>query len=211
MRKRHDLLYRFVVVVAIVVFKIMRWDLTVKGQEHVPKTGPAVIASNHIGLLDFVFIGYAAHTRGRLVRFVALQQAFDHWLGGPLLRAMRHIPVDREGDAAAALERGVAALAAGEVVGLHPEGKIKRSFDARSGKTGAARLAERTGAPLIPAAIWGSQRLMAPGAHPRFPRKVAITVRIGPPVEVDPADLADPEETTRRLMEGIEELLATLR
>ena len=201
--KRADLLYRVVIGLAVIVFKIMRWNLTVYGEEHIPTAGPAVIAANHIGLLDFVFLGFGAHARGRFVRFMALQEAFHHWLGGPLLRGMGHIPVDREGDAAASLERAQSALAAGEVVGIHPEGRIKRHFDTRSGKTGAARLAARTGAPLIPSSIRGTERLLAPGAHPRLPRNVRVVVRFGQPLRVDEADL---DGTTRRLMESIAEL-----
>ena len=204
-RERADLLYRIVVAFAVIVFKIMRWNLTVHGEEHVPTAGPAVIAANHVGLLDFVFIGFGAHRRGRFVRFMALQEAFHHWLGGPLLRGMGHIPVDREGDAAAALERADSAIAAGEVVGIHPEGKIKREFDTTSGKTGAARLAARTGAPLVPCAIWGTQRLWAHDGHRRLPRRVRVVVRFGRPLDVDETD---PEGTTRRLMESIAELRA---
>jgi 1-acyl-sn-glycerol-3-phosphate acyltransferase len=198
--------YRTVIGVALATRALMRWELEVSGEEHIPTSGPAVIASNHIGNLDFVFLGFGAHRRQRLVRFMAMQEAFDHWLGGPLLRGMRHIPVDRRGDAAAAYQGAVRALEAGEIVGIHPEARINRSLVPGPGKTGAARMAQETGAPLIPAAVWGSQRILAPGARPRFPRRVPIAVRFGPPLETDAA--ADCEERTDVLMDRIRDLWA---
>jgi 1-acyl-sn-glycerol-3-phosphate acyltransferase len=182
----------------------MRWDMAVSGAELIPADGPAVLASNHIGNMDFVFLGFAGHRRGRLVRFMAMQEAFDHWLAGPLLRGMRHIPVDRHGDTAASFRLAVQALRAGEVVGVHPEGRINRSHDLAPGKTGAVRMAMATGAPLIPAAVWGSQRLLAPGERRRFPRDLPISVKVGEPILAD-GEL-DPASVTATLMERIREL-----
>src|SRR5438093_11408506 len=102
----------------------MRWDVVVSGERFIPAEGPAVLASNHVGHMDFVFLGFAARRRGRLLRFMAMQEAFDHWLGGPLLRGMRHIPVDRKGNASASLRPAVRALEDGEVIGIHPEGRV---------------------------------------------------------------------------------------
>src|SRR3954470_4712858 len=117
-----DLVYRPVVGATLAGFWLMRWDIRTTGLEHIPTRGPAIIAANHVGYLDFAFLGMGAHRRGRLVRFMAMKEAFGHWLGGPLLRGMRHIPVDREGDAGASLRPALRALRAGEIVGIHPEG-----------------------------------------------------------------------------------------
>jgi 1-acyl-sn-glycerol-3-phosphate acyltransferase len=195
---RPEPLYRSIVTLAVATCKVMRWDLTVEGEHHIPRLGPAVIASNHIGALDFVFLGFAGHSRGRLVRFMAKQEAFDHWLAGPLLRGMRHIPVDRVGDPAAAYRRAIRALGDGEVVGIHPEGKINRTLVPTSGKTGAARMALATGAPLIPAAVWGSHRLISPRQGRGLMRKVTIAVQVGAPLVVEPGIEAD--DLTDRLM-----------
>jgi 1-acyl-sn-glycerol-3-phosphate acyltransferase len=197
-RPRSDALYRTVVGAALTTFQVMRWHVDVSGAEHIPDRGPAIIASNHIGYLDFVFLGLAGRRRGRFVRFMAIQAAFDHWAAGPLLRGMRHIPVDRRGDAASAFDRAVGALRAEEVVGIHPESRLSRSLMPMAAKTGAARMALATGAPLIPAAVWGSQRLFPHRRRPKVPRHVSIAVRLGPPVEVDGAD--DCTELTGRLM-----------
>ncbi len=198
-------LYRSVVGLALLTCKTMRWDVAVSGERFIPDEGPAVIASNHVGHMDFVFLGLAARMRGRLVRFMAMQEAFDHWLAGPLLRGMRHIAVDRRGDAAASYRDAVAVLRSGEVIGVHPEGRINRGTALDTGKTGAVRMALATGAPLIPAAVWGSQRLIAPGARRKFPRNVSISVSIGEPLRL--AVGADAGHSTNLLMERIRELL----
>jgi len=195
-----DAVYRSVVGFGLGTFRVMRWDMRPTGLRNIPDRGPAIFASNHIGYLDFAFIGEAASRRGRLIRFLARGDAFDHWLGGPLLRAMRHIPVDREGNASAALGAARAAVEAGEAVGIHPEGAMSRSFVPQPGKTGAARLALATGASLVPTAVWGSQRILAPG-HPKFPRHVVVTVDFGAPVHPEQGE--DAAALTGRLMDAI--------
>lgn len=199
-----DLFYRFVVRLALIVFKLMRWRVVVSGEDAIPSSGSAVIASNHVSFVDFMFLGLAAHPRGRLVRFMALQKAFDHRVTGPMMRRMKHIPVDRFGDPTPAYGRAIAALRAGEVVGIHPEAKVNVSLEPVPAKRGAARMAIKTGSPLIPAAVWGSQRILAPRVRPRFPRGVTIVVRLGTPLEFDAS--TDPSELTDRLMERIRAL-----
>jgi 1-acyl-sn-glycerol-3-phosphate acyltransferase len=199
-----DPLYRSVVAVAVATCRVMRWNIAVSGEHHIPNFGAAVLASNHVGCLDFVFVGFAGHRRGRLVRFVAMQEAFDHWLAGPLLRGMRHIPVDRGSDPAAGYRHALRALDDGEIVGIHPEGRINRGSMTIAGKTGAARLALATGAPLIPAAVRGSERLLAPGAARSFPRGVDLKVHVGPPLQVEPG--GDARDLTTELMGRIRRL-----
>jgi 1-acyl-sn-glycerol-3-phosphate acyltransferase len=196
-----DLVYRPIVLGTLGAFRVMGCDIRTTGLEHIPTTGPAIIAANHVGYLDFAFLGMGAHRRGRLVRFMAMKEAFGHWLGGPLLRGMRHIPVDREVDPAESLRLAIRALGQGEIVGIHPEGGMSRSFVPAPGKSGAARLAIESGAPLVPAAIWGSQRILSVGRRPRWPRDVVVTVSFGEPVESGRA--ADPQEVTAALMDRI--------
>jgi 1-acyl-sn-glycerol-3-phosphate acyltransferase len=203
---RPETLYRSIIGMTKVAFALMRWRVAVSGEEYIPASGPAIIAANHIGLMDFMFLGLAADRRRRVVRFMAIQKAFEHWLSGPLLRGMRHIPVDREGDPKAAFDHAVRALTEGEIVGLHPEARVNRAHGPGlvaigSGKTGAARMALATGAPLIPAAVWGSQHLLVPGARARFPRDLTITVSLGPTIAFDPA--TSPHVLTNQLMDRI--------
>jgi 1-acyl-sn-glycerol-3-phosphate acyltransferase len=164
-----------------------------------------VIATNHVGYLDFTFVGYAARERKRLVRFMAKQEVFEHPIAGPLMRGMKHIPADRFGRTELAIERSVDAVNSGEVVGMFPEGTISRSFVPRIGKTGAARIAMKAGAPLIPGAVWGSQRILTKGRPKNFERGVDISVDFGPPVEYGDGD--DPQSVTDELMRRITDLV----
>jgi 1-acyl-sn-glycerol-3-phosphate acyltransferase len=201
-----DRVYRVVVRVALFVLRVMRWDPDVGGLEHIPKQGPALIASNHIGLVDWIFLGRAVVPLGRLVRFMAMKEAFDHWLSGPLLRAMRHLPVDRFGSPEDAIAPAVQALRQGELVGIFPEGAMSRSFMPAQARTGAARIAMEAGAPLIPAAVWGSHRILTT-KHLRglLQPGIAVTIRFGPPVAYRAGE--DPDAVTERLMADIRELV----
>lgn len=197
--------YRPVIGFALGVMKTMKWDVRTTGIEHIPTDGPAVIATNHVGYLDFVFVGTAARERKRLVRFLAKAEIFKHKVGGPLMRGMKHIPVDRFGHASQAIDDSVAALKRGEVIGMFPESTISRSFVPAAGKTGAARMAMEAGVPLIPGAVWGSQRILTKGRPKNFQRDIVITVAMGEPVPYEPGD--DPEKVTLVMMDRIEEMV----
>jgi 1-acyl-sn-glycerol-3-phosphate acyltransferase len=197
--------YRSVTALALATFRVLRWDVRTSRAANIPRRGPGILAANHIGFLDFVFLGAGARFSGRRVRFMARHDAFEHWLGGPLLRAMKHIPVDRDGDPAASFGTAARALQAGEIVGIHPEGAMSRSLVPQPAKSGAARLALATGAPLIPAAVWGSQRILAKGHLPRFPRGIVITVDYGEPIAPQVGE--DPAALTARLMERVETMV----
>ena len=196
-----EYVYRPVVGTALTLFKAMDWRVMVSGVENIPKSGPAVIATNHIGYLDFVFVGYGARYSGRLVRFMAKQEIFKHPVAGPLMRGMKHIPADRFGQAGDAIQLSIDAVNKGEVVGMFPEGTISRSFVPADGKTGAARIAIETGAPLIPGVVWGSQRILTKGRPKNFQRHIPITVDFDTPIEYEPGE--DPYHVTKRLMERI--------
>jgi 1-acyl-sn-glycerol-3-phosphate acyltransferase len=140
----------------------------------------------------------------RFVRFMAKDPVFAHKVSGPLMRGMKHIPVDRTAGAAsyaAALD----ALRAGEIVGVFPEATISRSFELKEFKTGAARMAAEAGVPILPVVIWGSQRVWTKGHPKRLGRtRVPITIEVGKPIPVAPD--ADPVEVTagyKSVMAGI--------
>jgi 1-acyl-sn-glycerol-3-phosphate acyltransferase len=163
-----------------------------------------VIATNHVGYMDFVFIGYGAREQGRLVRFMAKQEIFKHPVAGPLMRGMKHIPADRFGQAGIAIQHSIDALKKGEIVGMFPEGTISRSFVPAEGKTGAARIAMEAGAPLIPGVVWGSQRILTKGRPKNFERGVTITVDYAAPIPNEAGD--DPLVVTKNLMERITQM-----
>ncbi|MGQ0467949.1 MAG: lysophospholipid acyltransferase family protein [Sporichthyaceae bacterium] len=163
-------------------FRLSDIKVKVVGGEHVPTSGPAVLASNHVSYLDFVFAGMGARPSGRLVRFMAKEEVFKHPVSGPLMRGMKHIPVDREAGMASFRE-ALAMLKAGEVVGVFPEATISRSFTVKEIKSGAVRMAVATKAPLIPVAVWGGQRLWTKGRGKNLlQRGVPVLVYVGEPM-----------------------------
>ncbi|MGY1782788.1 lysophospholipid acyltransferase family protein [Geodermatophilus sp. SYSU D01036] len=201
---RRDRPYRFVVRLALVVFRLLRLQFDVRGSEHVPTSGGAVVCSNHVSFLDFTFLGLAALPRHRLVRFMAKASVFAHWFAGPFMRAMRHIPVDRKAGAAA-FDAAVRALKDGEVVGVFPEATISQSFTVKDLKAGAARMALDAGVPIVPAAVWGGHRV-ATKKHPvDLTRGRAVTVLLGEPVVPLPGE--QPAELLARTRAAMEALL----
>jgi 1-acyl-sn-glycerol-3-phosphate acyltransferase len=200
-------IYRVVIAAFRGLAAIKSWKVHTFGQENIPSAGPAILAINHAGYLDFVFAAWSVTIeRGRLVRYMAKKEVFDNPFSGPFMRGMKHIPVDREGDPAAALASSALALSRGEIVGTFPEASINRSFVPGKGKTGTVRLALDTSAPVIPVAVWGAHRLATKGRPRNFQRGIEILVNIGREVEVDPQ--SDPRVGTDHLMDRIRELLA---
>ncbi|MFE2753332.1 lysophospholipid acyltransferase family protein [Actinosynnema sp. NPDC059335] len=178
-----DRVYPPVIAAAKLMFRLLDLRITVEGAEHVPTTGGAVLASNHVSYLDFIFAGYGAHPARRLVRFMAKHEVFRHPVSGPLMRGMHHIPVDRAAGQAS-YQQALAALRAGEIVGIFPEATISRSFTVKDVKSGAVRMAAEAGVPLLPTAVWGTQRLWTKGRPKSLTqRHVPVTIIVGEPVE----------------------------
>jgi 1-acyl-sn-glycerol-3-phosphate acyltransferase len=186
-------------------WRVLGLDVRSRGHGNIPRRGPVILASNHVGYLDFCFVALAAPKPRRQVRFVARHDIFEKRVVGWALRTMRQIPVDVHGDPTPALAEAETKLRAGEVIGMHPEGTISPSFVPRTGRTGTVRLAQETGAPIVPVAIWGSQRLLTKGRPVKLRRGLAVVVRYGEPFV--PAS-EDPVEATAELMERITRLLA---
>ncbi|MDX1621509.1 MAG: lysophospholipid acyltransferase family protein, partial [Nitriliruptorales bacterium] len=185
-------------------FKLMNFDIRSVGHEHIPASGGAVIASNHVGYLDFCFVALAPPPPRRRVRFVARREVFTHPIAGPLMRGLQQIEADPYGDRERAIDEGVRKLEAGEVVGIHPEGTISPSFVPRTGKTGAVRMAAAADVPIVPCAVWGSHRLLTKWRPRNLQRGMPIQVHYGPPFSVTGAD---PLRETDDLMSRITRLL----
>jgi 1-acyl-sn-glycerol-3-phosphate acyltransferase len=196
--------YRLVIRVVLVVFRLFRFRFDVRGQEHVPATGGAIICSNHVSFLDFTFLGLAALPQHRLVRFMAKAAVFTNRFSGPFMRAMHHIPVDRAAGAAA-FDSAVRALKDGQVVGVFPEATISTSFTVKDLKAGAARMAVQAGVPILPAAVWGGHRIATKGHDVVLRRGVPVTVIIGEPIVAEPGEKA--QSLLRRTRAAMEVLL----
>ena len=183
--------YTPVIAVARALFAAQGLKFTITGSEHFPRQGGAVLVMNHVGYFDFAYAGLAAHPSGRLVRFMAKEQVFHHRVSGPLMRGMHHIPVDR-GAGASSFRAAVGALKAGEIVGVFPEATISRAFELKDFKSGAIRMAQAADVPLIPMAIWGSQRVWTKDHPKRLGRtNIPITLSVGEPLRVTRKDNAD--------------------
>jgi len=191
----------------------------IEGREHIPSQGPAIIAVNHPSLFDPFAVAYALDNAGRRPRFLAKSSLFEVPVTGGILRGARQIRVDRgTASAPASLVHAEQAIADGEVVVIFPEGTISLEPDLSplSPKSGVARLALATGAPLIPCATWGGQWVW--GYHLGFnpaPGK-EVWVRFGPSIDIKRyMDLEqDPklwDDVSRMVMSEIAVLLASLK
>ena len=177
-----DHVYPPVIAIAKTWFRLQGISVTVTGAEHIPRTGGAVLASNHVSYLDFIFVGFAGLQAGRLTRFMAKESVFRHRVSGPLMRGMHHIPVDRAAGSAS-YRQALNALKSGEVVGIFPEATISRSFTVKEMKSGAVRLAQASGTPLVPVAVWGGQRMFTSGRPRRLlSRGRHVLISIGEPI-----------------------------
>jgi 1-acyl-sn-glycerol-3-phosphate acyltransferase len=176
-----DLTYPPIIATAKVAFKLLGLRFDMRGTEHVPRSGGALLVYNHVSYVDFILGGLAANPSGRLVRFMAKREVFDHRWTGPVMRSMHHIAVDRA-EGVASYDEGVRVLRAGEIVGIFPEATISRSFELKEFKTGATRMAAEAGVPLVPVVLWGTQRLKTKGHPQDFSRGKTIAITVGEPL-----------------------------
>jgi putative phosphoserine phosphatase/1-acylglycerol-3-phosphate O-acyltransferase len=193
------------------LFPYARFDIA--GIENIPRRGPAIVASNHRSYFDTMAWGLAVFQAGRNPRGLAKKEMFDAPIIGALVKASGAICVDRKRSGRAAFEEAELALRSGEVLIMAPQGTIPRGeafFDPKlKGKTGAARLAAATGAPVIPVGVWGTEKVWPRSA--RLPnitnvlRPPTVRVRVGRPVTgLTGTDFA---ADTERIMSAITELL----
>ena len=198
-----DITYPPIIVTAKLAFRALGLRFRLEGTEHVPRTGGALLALNHISYVDFILGGYATQPSKRLVRFMSKRELFDHRYVGPLMRSLHHISVDRA-DGLASYDEGVRYLELGEVVGIFPEATISRSLELKEFKTGATRMAAAAGVPLVPAVLWGTQRLKTKDHPQDFSRGKTISITVGEPLH--PAG-TDPVAETAELKDSMARLL----
>jgi len=197
-------LYRGIVGAFKGVFRGLGMTLDITGVDNIPASGGAILAINHTSYLDFALGGVPADRRGRrLVRFMAKDSIFRHPVAGPLMRGMKHIPVDRDAGSAA-FRDAVDAAKAGELIGVFPEATMSQSLEIKELKNGAVRMARAAKVPLLPMIIFGGHRVLAYDVRD-FTRGRTICMTVGEPLEIPKG--TNPDELTVALQERLKELL----
>ena len=191
-------------------FPYARFDIN--GVDHVPPSGPVLLAANHRSYFDVAALAIVAARICRPVRFMGKQELFDAPVIGRIARTLGGIPVDREAPSGAPMREAAAALRAGEVVLVLPQGTIPREeafFDpVLTGKTGVARLAAETGAAVVPVGLWGTERVWPRSSSlpimTTVLRPPRVTITVGAPMSLAAEDaLSD----TEAVMAAIVDLL----
>jgi len=210
-------------VLGVVILKPL-FFLTTKPEwidgEKLPATGGCIVVLNHVTKIDPLTAAHFVYDHGRLPRYLAKADLFKNKALARFLSGAGQIPVQRlSRDAVGAFDAAVAAVRAGECIVVYPEGTITRDPDMwpMTGKSGAARIALATGAPVIPVGHWGAHQLLAPYAKKPdlFPRK-KITLKVGDPVDLSDligrqATPAAVREATNRIMAAITALVEDIR
>ena len=179
--RRYGRLYPIARAVLTPLFRAC-WRIRVEGLDHVPRQGPAILCPNHTSVIDSFLMPSVLPRR---ITFVGKSEYLDDWKTKHLFPALGMIPIDRSGGDASkrALDAAARVLERGELFGIYPEGTRSRDGRLHKGHTGAARLALRTGAPLVPVGIIGTRDIQPPGA--RVPRPfAACIIRFGRPIDV---------------------------
>ncbi|WP_313814410.1 lysophospholipid acyltransferase family protein [Glutamicibacter sp.] len=192
---------------------------TWNGFDNLP-SGGYILCPNHLTEIDPLVVGHAIYSNGRLPRWMAKESLFKPPVLGWIMRETGQVPVARSASGAGeSLKAAKKVLDAGGVVVIYPEGTLTRDPDLwpMVGRTGAARLALQTGAPVVPMAHWGDHEFL-----PRYSKKIYlfprkhVTVSVGQPVDLDdlrsgPRTRKVLEEATERIMDSITSLQADIR
>jgi len=185
----------------------------VEGIDHVPRTGPAILAFNHISALDGPALAIeTAWRRRREVRFLIAAEWFRRFFFGWVIRSFEQIPIRRgEGDTGA-LDEAIHTIRAGALAAIAPEGRVNADPDAglERIRSGCARIALPTGAQVVPVGLWGTQcRWPRPGFSWRRPWRPPLGIAFGAPVHPHPGD--DIETFSARLGEALAEQVLRAR
>lgn len=178
-----------------------------------PRTGPVLLACNHASYLDPIANGYAVLKAGRNPRFLAKQELFSVPVVGAAARGTKQIPVRRGSKEREPLDRAEAALRAGEVVVVYPEGTVTKRPDGlpMEGRTGVIRLALATGVPVTPMASWGSAPVWQKSGRGSLKPRRPVWVKVGDPIDLSGAgDRADDHDALREMTADVMEVLTAL-
>lgn len=186
--------YRMAKAVMTPLFRVL-FRVRVEGLHHLPRRGPVILAANHLSFMDSLFLGMVTPCP---IAFMAKAEYFDKRRTAWIFRATGQIPLRRGSAAAAdqAMSEARTVLADGGAVGIYPEGTRSRDGKLHRGKTGPARLAVATGAPIVPVGLSGTDAIQAPGQLLPRPFRT-VTIRFGSPTRLPSADGTDVTDGTR--------------
>ena len=218
-RRRLGFWRRFVVCLVVPVMTV--WTRhTWSGQEKLPSSGGVILVPNHVSHFDPLVVAHYVYAAGRWPRFLGKASLWQVPVLGPLLRKVQQIPVERGSvEAVKSLDVLIDALDQGGAVIIYPEGTTTREPDLwpMRGKTGAARLALVTGAPVIPLANWGAERVFDPRTNRlKFRPRTPVSVTAGKPVDLsrwagETPTRAVLDQMTDAIMLEVRDLLTQLR
>ncbi len=200
--------WRLLAAVVVALVRLVRWRIDVQGLRHVPQEGGAVLAFNHHSYVDFIMLAWApVRLLRREIRFLAKREIWESRRVRWVVELARAVPVDRHSAKArsGAFDAAIEALKDGDLVAVAPEQTISRSFELLPFRTGAVRMAQEAGVPIIPVIGWGSHRFATKGYEPKLQPRLPVTVRYGEPFHVSPED--DPKEATTRLRDRMVAML----
>lgn len=189
-------LYFTAKVLCFLVFRILLWT-EVTGKENIPPRGPFLLASNHASFLDPPLLGLASD---RKLRFLARATLYQNRFFSFLITSLGAIPLDQEGSALA-LKKGLNVLQRKQGLVIFPEGTRSLDGQLQPARPGIGFVARKSGAPVVPVFISGSNRVLP--VHARFVRPARIRVRIGKPLVFQTDDYA---EIGSRIMQAIGKL-----
>lgn len=181
------------------------------GIENIPSSGPAIVVFNHRSYFDPTVMALVIAKAGRNVRGLGKKEVFDVPIVGRIMKASGGIRVDRGTGSDEPLDAAIAAVEAGEVLMIAPEGTIPRGpafFDpVLKGRWGAARIAAATGAPVIPVGLWGTEKVWP--RRSRLPKmsltdRPLVTATVGPAVKLK---YRSPDADTKKIMKALSALL----
>ncbi len=199
-----EAVYRISRLLCLGIAKLI-FRLHVEGEEHVPPTGAAILAVNHVSFVDPVIVGVAIR---RPVYFLAKEELFRFRVLGWLLRQYHAIPVKRRRTDLQAIKRAVSVLQQGEMVVIFPEGTRGDGSRLRPAKPGIGLIAARSGAPVIPVLHRGTEKALPRGAW--FPRPHRITVQFGAPLRFTESPGREWHEEVAAFSQMIMERIAAL-
>ena len=195
----------------------MFFRVRVEGEGHVPTRGPAIVAFNHVSVLDGpVLGGQVARRRGRESRFLVAAEVFQKRIFGWVLRTFDQIPIRRGQGDVGALDEAIRTVADGAIAAIAPEGRVNENggTELLRIRRGVARLALNTSAPVVPVGIWGTQRRWPrTGLRYGLPWRPRLAVVFGDPLlpSGDPTDSDDIDAFTQRVRKAIEIQVARAR